>query len=63
MDTQLTVMISTDLQARADALARRLGLTRSALYAEAVADFLDLHGDPPGGADDGLPDGEPEAIF
>jgi predicted transcriptional regulator len=63
MDTQLMLVISSDLQARADALARRLGLTRSALFAEALADFLDLHGDPPGSGEDELPEGEPDAIF
>lgn len=45
MDVQLTLVIPADLHAQAEALARRLGLTRSAIYAEAIADFLDLHGE------------------
>ena len=49
MDVQLTVVIPASLHAQADSLARRLGLTRSALHTEALADFLDLH-DEPGGA-------------
>jgi len=48
MDVQLTLVIPAHLHAQAEALARRLGLTRSALHAEALADFLDLHGEPPG---------------
>jgi predicted transcriptional regulator len=45
MDVQLTLVIPAALHAQGEALARRLGLTRSALYAEALADFLDLHGE------------------
>jgi len=55
MDVQLTLVIPAGLHAQAESLARRLGLTRSALYAEAVADFLDLHGEvagAPGGAEE-----------
>jgi len=51
MDVQLTLVIPAGLHAQAEALARRLGLTRSALYAEAVADFLDLHGETAGAPD------------
>jgi len=53
MDVQLTLVIPVGLHAQAEALARRLGLTRSALYAEALADFLDLHGEAAGAADPG----------
>jgi predicted transcriptional regulator len=45
MDVQITLVIPAVLHAQADGLARRLGLTRSALHAEALADFLDLHGE------------------
>ena len=61
MDNQLTLVISSDLQARADSLARHLGLTRSALFAEAVADFLDLHGEV--GDDEPPPGDEPDVVF
>jgi predicted transcriptional regulator len=47
MDAQITLVIDEALLARADALARRLGLARSALWHEAMEDFLDLHGDAP----------------
>ena len=46
MDAQITLVIDVSLVAQADALARRLGLTRSALWHEAMVDFLDLHGEP-----------------
>jgi predicted transcriptional regulator len=45
MDIQVTLVVPAVIHAQAEALARRLGLTRSALYSEAVADFLDLHGE------------------
>jgi predicted transcriptional regulator len=45
MSVQITLVVDEALLARADALARRLGLTRSALWPEAMADFLDLHGE------------------
>jgi predicted transcriptional regulator len=53
MDVQFTLVIPAGLHAQAEALARRLGLTRSTLYAEALADFLDLHGEAAGAADAG----------
>lgn len=37
------ISVPDDLFASADALARRLGLSRSALYATAVAEFLAKH--------------------
>ena len=45
MDVQITLVVDPALLAQADALARRLGLTRSAVWHEAMADFLDLHGE------------------
>lgn len=45
MDVQITLVVDAALLARADALARRLGLTRSAVWHEAMEDFLDLHGE------------------
>ena len=58
MDVQLTLVIPAGLHAQAEGLARRLGLTRSALYAEALADFLDLHGELAGPADPGEEEAE-----
>jgi hypothetical protein len=49
MDVQITLVVPAVIHAQAEALARRLGLTRSGLYTEAVADWLDLHGEPAGG--------------
>lgn len=45
MDVQITLVLPAGLHAQAEVLARRLGLTRSALLAEALADYLDLHGE------------------
>ena len=45
MDVQITLVVPAELVARAEAMARRLGITRSAVWHEAMADFLDLHGD------------------
>lgn len=56
MDVQITLVVPAVIHAQAEALARRLGLTRSSLYAEAVSDFLDLHGEAEGA--EGSPDGE-----
>ncbi len=58
MDVQITLVVPAVIHAQAESLARRLGLTRSALYAEAVADYLDLHGEDAGAAPD--PDEEAE---
>jgi predicted transcriptional regulator len=56
MDVQLTLVIPAELHAQAESLARRLGLTRSTLYAEALADFLDLHGEAAGSLEEGEED-------
>jgi hypothetical protein len=48
MDVQITLVVPAVIHAQAEALARRLGLTRSSLYVEAVADWLDLHGEAAG---------------
>lgn len=46
MDVQVTLVLPAVLHAQAERLARQLGLTRSALCGEALADFIDMHGLP-----------------
>jgi len=44
-DVQLSIILPADKLDALDAFARRRNLTRSAVLCEALADFLDLHGD------------------
>jgi len=56
MDVQVVVVIPGRLADRASAAAQHLGITRSALVAEALEDFLDMHGDGHEEVDDGCDD-------